>query len=236
MLGNIFRSVVAIPAFLIGCAILYGVVSGFTKEGGSLGAEYIVAAKRLNCRSAPKANAPVITTFEGGSTVRIFTTSGIWGKTVVDKSECWVNGRLLSDTAGSNQSVPAPSGPTRVQLVMSNGTYQVPAVVNGQSVDFIVDSGASGVSIPEDIFGPLATSGVFRHEDIIGFQNFTLADGSQSTELAFRIRSISVGGVEIRDVDASVSPSGSPMLLGQSYLGRLHSWSQDNLRHELVIE
>jgi len=44
-----------------------------------------------------------------------------------------------------------------------------------------------------------------------------------------------VGNLEVRDVIASIGDSGGLLLLGQSFLSRLKSWSIDNERQALLI-
>ncbi len=72
-------------------------------------------------------------------------------------------------------------------------------------------------------------------QDFLDKRAYTLADGSRELSLRFRIRSLRVGNVELRDVIASVVPSEGSLLLGQSFLSRLKSWSIDNERQVLVI-
>jgi len=64
---------------------------------------------------------------------------------------------------------------------------------------------------------------------------YRLADGSREISQRFRIRSLRVGKLEVRDVIASVGDSGGLLLLGQSFLSRLKSWSIDNERQALLI-
>ena len=63
-----------------------------------------------------------------------------------------------------------------------------------------------------------------------------LADGSKASSHILRLRSVKVGDVTIEDVRANVTPENGPLLLGQSFLRKLKSWSMDNTRHALVIE
>jgi predicted aspartyl protease len=44
------------------------------------------------------------------------------------------------------------AGRTEVALSQSGGTFQVPVIINGAlRLDFVIDSGASAVSIPADV-------------------------------------------------------------------------------------
>jgi predicted aspartyl protease len=45
-----------------------------------------------------------------------------------------------------------------------------------------------------------------------------------------------VGNVTVENVEANVLPADAPLLLGQSFLTRLKSWSMDTTAHTLTIE
>jgi clan AA aspartic protease (TIGR02281 family) len=124
-----------------------------------------------------------------------------------------------------------------IPLVRDHGTLEVPAVINGKiSLNFTIDSGASDVSIPENVFLSLTRTGTVSAQDLLGKQPYRLADGSTRVSQRFRIRSLRVGTLELRDVRASVVPSAGALLLGQSFLSRLKSWSIDNERQLLVLD
>jgi len=128
------------------------------------------------------------------------------------------------------------AGPVSVPLQMRGGTFLVPVTINGKiELDFTVDSGASTVVVPADVFGTLIRTGTIADADLMGKQNFTLADGSTQTQETFRIRSLKIGDRVLHDVDASVAPIAGNLLLGQSFLRRFRSWSMDNQRGLLVL-
>ncbi|HWX79841.1 MAG TPA: retropepsin-like aspartic protease [Steroidobacteraceae bacterium] len=126
--------------------------------------------------------------------------------------------------------------PESIPLIHEHGTLQVPAVINGgNSLNFTIDSGATDVSIPANVFSTLIRSGTVSAQDFLDRRAYKLADGSTEMSQRFRIRSLRVGNLELRDVVASVVPSGGSLLLGQSFLSRLKSWSIDNERQALLI-
>ena len=134
---------------------------------------------------------------------------------------------LLSCGAAYSESIP---------LIHAHGTLQVPVVINGKvSLDFTIDSGATDVSIPASVFSTLTRNGTVSPQDFLDKRMYKLADGSGEISQRFRIRSLRVGKLEIRDVIASVGDSGGLPLLGQSFLSRLKSWSIDNERQALLI-
>src|SRR5580692_3587917 len=126
--------------------------------------------------------------------------------------------------------------PESIPLIHEHGTLQVPAVINGgNSLNFTIDSGATDVSIPANVFSTLIRSGTVSAQDFLDRRAYKLADGSTEMSQRFRIRSLRVGNLELRDVVASVVPSGGSLLLGQSFLSRLKSWSIDNEHQALLI-
>jgi predicted aspartyl protease len=113
----------------------------------------------------------------------------------------------------------------------------VPVEINDViTLEFGVDSGATDVCIPLDVFSTLKRTGTIRDSDILGQKTYLLADGSKSQSVTFRIRSLKVGDKLVENVSGSVTPSGGTLLLGQSFLGRFKAWSIDNAVHKLVLE
>ena len=123
-----------------------------------------------------------------------------------------------------------------VPLVGQNGTFAVPVSINGQiTLNFVVDSGASDVSVPADVVMTLIRTGTITDSDFIGSQTYVLADGSKVPSERFVIRSLKVGGASLENVTASVASVAGSLLLGQSFLSRFNSWSIDNARHALIL-
>jgi predicted aspartyl protease len=109
--------------------------------------------------------------------------------------------------------------------------------INGaMTLEFGLDSGAADVSIPLDVFSTLKRTRTIKDTDILGKQTYILADGSKSQSITFRIRSLKVGDHVVENVTGSVAPAGGTLLLGQSFLGRLKSWSIDNAAEKLMLE
>jgi clan AA aspartic protease (TIGR02281 family) len=134
---------------------------------------------------------------------------------------------LLLCTAAYSESIP---------LIRDHGTLQVPVVINGRiSLNFTIDSGATDVSVPANVFSALTRAGTVSPQDFLDKRAYKLADGSTEISQRFRIRSLRVGNLELQDVIASVVPTAGSLLLGQSFLSRLKSWSIDNERQTLLI-
>jgi hypothetical protein len=114
--------------------------------------------------------------------------------------------------------------------------FAVPVLVNGKTVlRFTIDSASSDVSISENVFTTLMRSGALNPEDMIDTQNYRLANGTEQKSPRFRFRSLRVGNVEVHDVIGSIVTQDGDLLLGQSFLSKLKSWSIDNQRHVLLL-
>jgi clan AA aspartic protease (TIGR02281 family) len=134
-------------------------------------------------------------------------------------------------------SAPAPDPQGAVQLLSDgHGTYMVDGVFNGsRTVRMVLDTGATYVSIPQEVADALMRDGTLSSGDLISTGTFTLADGSTHQEFEVRLKSISVGGVTATDVMASISPGDGAILLGQSFLRKFESWSIDNDSQQLRL-
>ncbi len=66
---------------------------------------------------------------------------------------------LLSCGAAYSESIP---------LIRDHGTLQVPVLINDKiSLDFTIDSGATDVSIPENVFSALIRAGTVSRQDFL---------------------------------------------------------------------
>jgi clan AA aspartic protease (TIGR02281 family) len=100
----------------------------------------------------------------------------------------------------------------------------------------MIDSGASDVSIPADVFSTLIRTGTINESDLMGQRTYVLADGSKGKTETFTIKSLKIQNIILNNVTGSVAPAKGSLLLGQSFLQRFKSWSVDNTKQELVLE
>jgi predicted aspartyl protease len=172
---------------------------------------------------------------------------GAWqaGKKHGQGKEYSGNGELVREGYWISDEYYGPNAPNslrvengdRVKMVESGGIYQVPVVINDAlKLDFIVDSGATDVSIPADVVLTLIRTRTIEEGDFVGTEKYSLADGSTASSRVFIIRSLKVGERTVTNVRGSITDLNGPLLLGQSFLSKFKSWSQDNMSHELVLE
>jgi aspartyl protease family protein len=95
------------------------------------------------------------------------------------------------------------------------GHYQASGSINGSSVQFMLDTGATDVAVP----GPLARRLGLRQGPAYTTQT---ANGT-ATAYATRLEQVRLGDIELRDVRASIIPAmgGDEVLLGMSVLKHL---------------
>jgi clan AA aspartic protease (TIGR02281 family) len=123
-----------------------------------------------------------------------------------------------------------------VPMVGDGGTFVVPVTINNQlTLKFVVDSGATDVSIPTDVVSTLVRTGTITQADFLGSRTYKLADGSTVPSQRFLIRSLKVGNRTLENVTASIAPVAGQLLLGQSFLRRFKSWAIDNSRSALIL-
>ena len=115
--------------------------------------------------------------------------------------------------------------PASIRMEQEGGVYVVPVRFNDMiTLNAIVDSGASDMSIPADIVSTLIRTKTITDQDFLGQQTYVLADGSRVPSQQFRIRSLKVGNITIENVVASIASVKGEILLGQSFLNRFKSW------------
>lgn len=135
----------------------------------------------------------------------------------------------------------APPGPAsaaaQIHLVPGQGILKVPALLDGKiPLLFTVDSGSSGVVIPEGLAVLMLDQGLLKKSDFTGVASATLATGGTAPVIIFHIASLQVGGLVLKNVEGGISPGPGELLLGQTFLNRFKSWSIDNSRQILILQ
>lgn len=123
-----------------------------------------------------------------------------------------------------------------VQLEKLGGVYHLPVRINGVlTLTFVLDTGASEVNISPDVASSLLKTGAIKTADFLPGQSYRMADGSMVKSSRLMLRELEVGGIKINEVPASIVPGRGSLLLGQTFLGRLDSWSLDNRKNVLRL-
>jgi predicted aspartyl protease len=78
-------------------------------------------------------------------------------------------------------------------------------------------------------------SGTMTGADLLGSKTYMLADGTMHEGKIYRIASLRIGEMVMENVTVRIAAGNSSLLLGQSFLRRLKSWSMDNARQVMII-
>jgi clan AA aspartic protease (TIGR02281 family) len=120
---------------------------------------------------------------------------------------------------------------------MYSGVYEVPCSINGLSLKFIFDTGASDVSISSVEASFMLKNGYLTKDDIKGKEYYSTATGEIHEGTRIRLREIKIGDALLKNVEASVVLNQqAPLLLGQSVLERFGTITIDNINSKLLIK
>lgn len=123
-----------------------------------------------------------------------------------------------------------------IPLQKKAGVYHLPVELNDvMSLMFILDTGAADMSLPQEVVQSLIQSGTIKAEDFISSKIYILADGTRVRSPRVMIHKVKIGNRVLHNVPATVSESGGPLLLGQSLLEKIGSYTFDGNRQVLVL-
>jgi clan AA aspartic protease (TIGR02281 family) len=170
--------------------------------------------------------------------LRLYRLSAAQGNGAAQRSVTRLGGgQPVTAAAAQQQPATVASNILTITLGRHGGVLVVPAKLNGSvSADFVVDSGASDVVIPENVLDGLRRAGKFSDADYTGAAMMKIANGSIVRARTFTLRSLSVNNRVVTNLHAIVAPARATPLLGQSFLQRFASWSIDNERQVLVLK
>lgn len=124
-----------------------------------------------------------------------------------------------------------------IKMKSENGIYKIPVEINGSSMDFIFDTGASDITISDVEAVFLYKQGKLVEEDIVGSQQYQIADGSIAEGTVINLRTVKLGHRTLQNVKASVvHNSEAPLLLGQSALAQFGKVSINYEKNEITFE
>lgn len=112
-------------------------------------------------------------------------------------------------------------GHTVIKMEKQGGVYFVPIKVNGLDLKFIFDTGASSISLSSAEALVMQRQGLITSEDIVGQEQFQDATGGLSVGTVIRLKTVEIGDITLRNVEASVVDNiQAPLLLGQTALSK----------------
>jgi len=119
----------------------------------------------------------------------------------------------------------------------NNGVYFVPCKINGTEMQFIFDTGASDITMSQTEALFLYKQGKLSNDDLIGTQQYQIADGSTHEGTIVILREVEIGNRKLTNIQASIVDNmDAPLLLGQSALAKFGKISIDYNRNEITFE
>lgn len=124
-----------------------------------------------------------------------------------------------------------------VKMNKKYGVYEVPIEINGSKMFFIFDTGASDITISLTEATFLYKQGTLTGDDLLGTQQYQIADGSISEGTIINLKTVKIGNRTLANVQASVVHNmGAPLLFGQSALAQFGKVTIDYNRSEIIFE
>ncbi len=123
-----------------------------------------------------------------------------------------------------------------IQMETENGVRYVRIKINGVSLRFIFDTGASTISISPAEVAVLYRQGTLKKEDILNTEYFQDATGNISAGTKIILREVQIGNKVLNDVQATVVNNlNAPLLMGQSVLERFGKITIDNENNKIIF-
>ena len=117
-----------------------------------------------------------------------------------------------------------------------DGTYYLKASVNGLTMNFVLDTGASTVSLSQVESQFMLKNGYLSKADFLGESRYSDANGNVNTGQIINLSKVKIGDLEINNVKAGVVQNQkAPLLLGQSVLNNFGRVEIDTKKHILRI-
>lgn len=157
-------------------------------------------------------------------------------KSEIYNSEDFENDPFATKGYNGKSYVTSSNNKTIVKLETFNGVYKLWVTIGDVSKRFVLDSGASDISLSEITEKELLSKGIIKPEYYIEPALYKLADGSVKESRRLILPELSIGDFRVNNVTASIGVSESPLLLGRSFLDNFRKWSIDNSSKELVLE
>jgi clan AA aspartic protease (TIGR02281 family) len=140
----------------------------------------------------------------------------------------------------SNHTTPVEVKLDDIELPLGNDNGELILLVkinNAITLPFIVDSGATDVSVPEDVVHTLMRGHMIdENTDISSEKPYVMANGLITKLQTLTIKTLTIGNLNVQNVTGNIGPAEGRLLLGQSFLKRFETWSIDNNRQKLILK
>jgi aspartyl protease family protein len=137
----------------------------------------------------------------------------------------WFFGRLEERQYNPNQAPVSTAGTHKVEVILERnkaGHYVTTGTINGQTVEFLLDTGATDVVIPAKLANDLGLQS--------GYRSKAMTANGLVDVYATEIDQLSIGRINLTGIRASINPSmhTKGILLGMSALKQIEFVQQGN--------
>ena len=123
-----------------------------------------------------------------------------------------------------------------VPITQSNGSYYVLVNVGGVLIKYLIDSGASIITIDSKTEANLLKNGIITKQNYLAPSSFQLADGSSKQFRRVTIPWMVIKGIQVDNVIAAIIDENSSSLLGKSFFDKFSYWKIDNIKNTLELQ
>ncbi len=123
-----------------------------------------------------------------------------------------------------------------IKLDKESGIYYILIEISGIKKQFVLDSGASEISLSAELEKEFITRGILTKDSYIEPALYRIADGSIVAKRRVLLKEVKVGEFTVNNVTASIGSSNIPLLLGKSFLDKFRKWTIDNESEKLILE
>ena len=130
--------------------------------------------------------------------------------------------------------------------VISENNFEYINLINNEKVKieigniskyFIIDTGASNMSISGNLERELLLEGLIKKEDYLKDENYILANGSEIKCKMIKLNNVKIGSFIVHNVKiAIINNNDTDLLLGKSFLEKFNLWYIINNASKLYLE
>lgn len=120
---------------------------------------------------------------------------------------------------------------------INSDLYEIKVEINNTvKLPFLLDTGASEISIPPSVARVLVISKTLSYKDTLQGRYYSYANGEYSYCKRFMIRKLKLGNIVLYNVPCVVSDNDrGSLLLGQSVLRRFKKYKIDNVKNIIIF-
>lgn len=121
-------------------------------------------------------------------------------------------------------------------LINRGANYYLYVIINKVKKMYILDSGASDMSLDEGTYEDLKQNAIVTSQNQLASEFYKLADGSSIKLRRTIIPRISFDNLVVSDIPSCIVKNNTPLLLGKSFLDKFKSWKIDTKKTQLILE